>query len=87
MNVDKVIAVVSAAGIELTDRRRTISDDGWSLSFANGAELQIGDDGKINASGKGADSVLGLLDLRSSGATKSKAQRPRTGRPSHFGGS
>jgi hypothetical protein len=67
MDVEKVIALVSAAGIELTDRRRTSSDDGWSLSFANGAELAISDDGKINASGKGSDAVLDLLGLRASG--------------------
>jgi hypothetical protein len=85
MDVDKVIALVSAAGIELTDRRRTRSDDGWSLSFANGTELTIGDDGKINASGKGADTVLDLLDLRANGTPKSKTRRPRNARSSHFG--
>ena len=72
MDVDKMIAVISAAGIELTDKRRTGSDDGWSLSFANGAELHIGDDGKINASGNGADTVLDLLDLTTNGTTKPK---------------
>lgn len=87
MDVDKVIAVVSAAGIELTDRRRSSLDDGWSLSFANGAELTIGDDGKIKASGKSADTVLGLLDLTADGTTKSKTRRPRTARAPHFGGS
>ena len=63
MDVDKVIAVVTAAGIELTDRRRTKTDDGWSLSFSNGAELEIIDGGGVTVSGKGAEAVTDLLDL------------------------
>ncbi|MBB5577304.1 hypothetical protein GGD50_005956 [Rhizobium paranaense] len=65
MDVDKAIALVSAAGIELTDRRRLDADDGWSLSFSNGTELQIGDSGKITVSGKGAETIARLLDLPS----------------------
>ena len=63
MDVDKAIAVVTASGIELTDRRRTDSGDGWSLSFSNGAELEIDDAGNVKVSGKGAETVTGLLDL------------------------
>jgi hypothetical protein len=61
MNVDKVIAVVSAAGIELIDRRRNRADNGWSLSFSNGTELDVRDTGKIAASGKGTKTVTDLL--------------------------
>jgi hypothetical protein len=61
MDVDKVIAVVSAAGIELIDRRRNRADNGWSLSFSNGTELDVRDTGKIAASGKGTKTVTGLL--------------------------
>ena len=63
MDVDRVIALVSAAGIELTDRRRNGADDGWSLSFSNGAELEVPDNGRIAASGKGAEAVASLLGL------------------------
>jgi hypothetical protein len=63
MDVDKVIALVSAAGIELTDRRRNSADNGWSLSFSNGAEVDVRDNGKVAASGKGADAVASLLGL------------------------
>jgi hypothetical protein len=63
MDVDKAIALVSAAGIELTDRRRNSTDNGWSLSFANGAEVEVKDNGELSASGKGADAVATLLDL------------------------
>ncbi|MDK4741506.1 hypothetical protein PH547_21710 [Rhizobium sp. CNPSo 3464] len=65
MDVEKAIALISAAGIELTDRRRIATDDGWSLSFSNGTELQISDTGKIAVSGKGAETVARLLDLPS----------------------
>lgn len=61
MDVDKAIALVSAAGIELTDRRRKDSDDGWSLSFSNGAALEVLDNGEVSASGKGAEAVANLL--------------------------
>ncbi len=61
MDVDKAIAVVTAAGLELTDRRRTKSDDGWSLSFSNGAELEIIDGGRVTVSGKGVEIVTDLL--------------------------
>lgn len=63
MDVDKAIAVVSAAGIELTDRRRNKAGNGWSLSFSNGAELDVRDNGKLAVSGNGADAVAKLLDL------------------------
>ncbi|UWU24042.1 hypothetical protein N2601_27795 (plasmid) [Rhizobium sp. CB3060] len=65
MDVEKAIALISAAGIELTDRRRIATDDGWSLSFSNGTELQISDTGKMAVSGKGAETVARLLDLPS----------------------
>jgi hypothetical protein len=63
MDVDRAIALVSAAGIELTDRRRNSADNGWSLSFSNGAELEMRDNGKVTASGKGAEAVTSLLGL------------------------
>ncbi|WP_076865653.1 hypothetical protein [Bradyrhizobium mercantei] len=63
MDVDKATAVISAAGIELTDRRRNGTDDGWSLSFSNGAVLEIRDNGEVSASGKGAEAVTSLLGL------------------------
>lgn len=63
MNVDKVIALVSAAGIELTDRRRNGKDDGWSLSFSNGAAVDVSDGGEVSVSGNGAADVSRLLDL------------------------
>ncbi|MHC2332583.1 hypothetical protein [Bradyrhizobium sp. USDA 4454] len=63
MDVDKATAVISAAGIELTDRRRNGADDGWSLSFSNGAVLEIRDNGEVSASGKGAEAITGLLGL------------------------
>jgi hypothetical protein len=68
MNVEKIIALVTAAGIELTDRRRNAKGDGWSLSFANGAGVEVGDDGKVSTAGKGGDAVARLLDLPASGA-------------------
>ena len=63
MDVDRAIALVSAAGIELTDRRRNNADNGWSLSFSNGTELDVRDNGRIAASGKGAEAVASLLGL------------------------
>lgn len=63
IDIDKAIALVSAAGIELTDRRRNGSDDGWSLSFSNGAALEVRDNGEVSASGKGAEAVASLLGL------------------------
>ena len=63
MDVDKATAVISAAGIELIDRRRNGKDDGWSLSFSNGAVLEVRDNGDISASGKGAEAVSSLLGL------------------------
>ena len=63
MNVDKIIALVSAAGIELTDRRRNSRGDGWSLSFSNGATVEVGDGGEVGVSGNGAADVSKLLDL------------------------
>ncbi|CAM5775472.1 hypothetical protein LMIY3S_05041 [Labrys miyagiensis] len=63
MDVEKAIALVSAAGIGLTDRRRNGDDTGWCLSFANGAELEVKDNGELSASGKGGNDVARLLDL------------------------
>jgi hypothetical protein len=63
MDVDKASTVISAAGIELTDRRRNSADDGWSLSFSNGAVLDVRDNGEVSASGKGAEAVASLLGL------------------------
>ena len=68
MDVDKATAVISAAGIELTDRRRNDKDDGWSLSFSNGAALEVSDNGAISASGKGAEAIESLLGLRGKSA-------------------
>lgn len=63
MDVDRVIALVSAAGIELTDRRRNRRDDGWSLNFSSGAAVEVSDQGKVKVSGKNAGDVAELLDL------------------------
>jgi len=63
MDVDRTIALITAAGIELTDRRRNDKGNGWSLSFSNGASLEIGDDGSTRAAGKGAEAVARLLNL------------------------
>jgi hypothetical protein len=63
MDVDKVTAVISAAGIELTDRRRNGTDDGWSLSFSNGAVVEVRDNGDISTSGKGTEAVASALGL------------------------
>jgi hypothetical protein len=75
MDVDKVIALISAAGIELIDRRRNRTDDGWSLSFSNGAELDVRDNGQVAVSGKGGASVASLLGLPdgSTGRPKSRS--------------
>ncbi|RWG79905.1 hypothetical protein [Mesorhizobium sp.] len=63
MDADRIVALISAAGIELTDRRRNAKGDGWSLSFSNGATVEVGDDGSARAAGKGARAVARLLDL------------------------
>ncbi|MBN9078422.1 MAG: hypothetical protein BGN87_08330 [Rhizobiales bacterium 65-79] len=63
MDVDKVIALVSAAGIELTGRRRNSKGDGWSLSFSSGAAVEVSDGGRIGVSGNGAADISRLLDL------------------------
>jgi hypothetical protein len=68
MDVDKATALVSAAGMELTDRRRNGTDDGWTLSFSDGAVLEVGDNGEVFASGKGADAVANILGLRGKSA-------------------
>ena len=75
MDVDKAIAVVTAAGLELTDRRRTKSDDGWSLSFSNGAELEIIDGGRVTVSGKGVEIVTDLLGLAAKSRHRTKRDR------------
>ena len=63
MNADGIVALVTAAGIELIDRRRNAKGDGWSLSFVNGATVEVGDDGSARIAGKGSKTVRGLLDL------------------------
>ena len=63
MDADRIVALVTAAGIELTDRRRNAKDDGWSLSFASGATVEVGDDGSACVAGKGARTVAKLLAL------------------------
>ncbi|TGT71163.1 hypothetical protein EN802_19735 [bacterium M00.F.Ca.ET.159.01.1.1] len=63
MDADRIVALVTAAGIELTDRRRNAKGDGWSLSFASGATVEVGDDGTVRVAGKGAKAVISLLDL------------------------
>ncbi|TPI68466.1 hypothetical protein FJ420_19245 [Mesorhizobium sp. B3-1-3] len=62
MDTDRIVALVTAGGIELTDRRRNATDDGWSLSFANGATVEVGDDGSARIGGKGTKAVARLLD-------------------------
>ena len=57
MDVDKAIALITAAGIELTDRRRTPDTKAWRLSFSNGAIVEVLDSGKLTSSGKGIDAV------------------------------
>ena len=74
MDVDKAIALVTAAGIELTDRRRTAAGKGWHLSFSNGAVIEVADTGKLAVSGKGADAVTHALGL--------PAKVHKTGKPS-----
>ncbi|MDX8449000.1 hypothetical protein [Mesorhizobium captivum] len=63
MDVDRTVALITAAGIELTDRRRNAKGNAWSLSFANGATVEVGDDGSARIAGKGAKAVARLLDL------------------------
>ena len=63
MDADEAIALISASGIELTDRRRNASNDGWSLSFANGSVVDVKDSGVLSASGNGTAEVARLLDL------------------------
>jgi hypothetical protein len=63
VDVDKIIALISAAGIELTDRRRNSKGDGWSLSFSNGATVEVGDGGEVGVSGNGGADISRLLDL------------------------
>ena len=63
MDVDQAIAQVSAAGIELTDCRRTEGGDGWCLRFANGAMLNLYDNGQASTAGKGANDIARLLDV------------------------
>ncbi|MDQ0392688.1 hypothetical protein [Labrys monachus] len=63
MDVDKAIARISAAGLELTDRRRNPEDDGWRLSFANGALVTVHDSGEVAMEGKGIEAVAQALDI------------------------
>jgi hypothetical protein len=62
MDVEKAIALVSAAGIELTDRRRNAMNDGWTLSFSNGSVLQISDAGRMTFEGKSQDELAKILN-------------------------
>ena len=61
MDVEKVVALVSAAGIELTDRRRDDSGRAWRLSFSNGTEVVVGDDGSVKTEGRDAEAVDRIL--------------------------
>ena len=63
MDADRIVALVTAAGIELTDRRRNAKGDGWSLSFSNGATVEVGDEGSARVAGKGSKAVAKLLDM------------------------
>ncbi|AZO58259.1 MAG: hypothetical protein EOQ55_21485 [Mesorhizobium sp.] len=63
MDADRIVALVTAAGIELTDRRRNAKGDGWSLSFSSGATVEVGDDGSARVAGKGSKAVAKLLDM------------------------
>jgi len=81
MDVDKAIALITAAGIELTDRRRAASDKAWRLSFSNGAIVEVLDTGKLSTSGKGIDAVehaLGLPAKKPAKAAKASAGRGKT---------
>ena len=79
MDVDKAIALITAAGIELTDRRRTPADKAWRLSFSNGAIVEVLDTGKLSTSGKGIDAVEHALGMpakkKPAKAAKASAQR------------
>ena len=75
MEVDKAIALITAAGIELTDRRRTPNDNGWRLSFSSGAVLDVFDSGRTASSGKGVDAMRRALGLPPTAATPAKAAR------------
>jgi len=61
MDVEKVVALVSAAGFELTDRRRDDSGAAWRLSFSNGTEVVVGDDGSIKCEGRDAEAIDRIL--------------------------
>ena len=77
MDVDKAIALITAAGLELTDRRRSPDDKAWRLSFSNGAILEVFDTGKHASSGKGVDAMeraLGLTAKRAKPAPRSKSR-------------
>jgi hypothetical protein len=63
MDVEKIVAVATAAGIELADRRRNDQDNGWVLRFSNGATLEVTDGGNVTATGKNTDSITRVLDL------------------------
>jgi hypothetical protein len=62
MDVEKAVALVSAAGIELTDRRRNAGNDGWTLSFSNGSVLQISDAGRMTFEGRNQDDLAKILN-------------------------
>lgn len=80
MDVDKAIALITAAGIELTDRRRTADDNAWRLSFSNGAIVEALDSGKLKSSGKGVDAVEHALGLPAKKPGKAaKPTGPRRG--------
>lgn len=73
MEVDKAVALITAAGLELTDRRRTPNDNGWHLSFSNGAMLDVYDSGRTASSGKGVDAMRRALGLPPTTAQAAKA--------------
>jgi len=81
MDADKAIALITAAGIELTDRRRAPDGKAWRLSFSNGALVEVLDSGKLTSSGKGVDAVeraLGLPAKKPAKAAKATIHRART---------
>jgi hypothetical protein len=61
MDVEKVVALVTAAGFELTDRRRDAGGQAWRLSFSNGADVVVGDDGSVKTEGREAEAIDRVL--------------------------
>ena len=90
MDIDKAIALVSAAGIELTDRRRNDSDDAGPSASPTAPALEIRDNGEVSASGKGAEAVTAFwvfrMSVPSSGPCSLPRQGPRRSPILHFSG-